>query len=313
MEDKFCSQCGISLVPLDKPYLSKKCNECEKTVYYVRYSEGGGIKIEDGESFTIPGNFFQLSLHPSSKGKLFRTGLPFFLKQLFIGDHPKSGEEIFDYANKQKEVASEILGESHLLKDYNLDDEKDSKKAYEVLEKNQFSRDWHATTMGAFSEVVKESIEEGDSKKAAWAGYMLGTTRGLTLVTEETFENTLWRGYLANQVVYEAAAATVQNPSEAEAIKKLEPLFRKLDEATLHAWVESNLPIGPRIGVTKLPEEILVPLAKWHLASLQKEKESLTTNKKEKRADTEMKIKWLALGISATGVFFGALKIFGLV
>ena len=311
MEDKFCSKCGISLVPLDKPYLSSKCDECGKTAYYVRYSEGGGIKIEDGESFTIPGNFFQLSLDPSSKGKLFRTGLPFFLKQLFIGNPPKGEDEIVEYANKKKEVASEILEKSHLLHEYNLDDEEDSKKAYEVLEKNQFSREWHATTMGAFSEVVKESIDEGNSKKAAWAGYMLGTTRGLTLVTENTFENTLWRGYLANQVVYEAAAASVQTPGEAEAIKKLEPLFRKLDEATLHAWVESNLPIGPRIGVNKLPEEILVPLAKWHLASLQKEKEALATNKKEKRADTEMKIKWLALGVSATGVLFAALKVLG--
>lgn len=311
MEDKFCSKCGISLAPIDKPYLSKKCDECEKTAYYVRYSKGGGIKIEDGENFTIPGNFFQLSLDPSSNGKLFRTVLPFFLKQLFIGGHPKDRDEILDYANQKKEVASEILEKSHILQDYNLNNEEDSKKAYKVLEKNQFSREWHATTMGAFSKVVKESIDEGDSKKAAWAGYMLGTTRGLTLVTEDTFENTLWRGYLANQVVYEAAAAAVQNPGEAEAIKKLETLFRKLDEATLHAWVESNLPIGPRIGVTKLPEEILVPLAKWHLASLQKEKASLTTDREEKRADNEMKIKWLALGVSATGVLFGALKIFG--
>lgn len=317
MDENFCSKCGISLVPLEKPYLSRKCGECEKIGYYIRYSEGGGIKIEDGESFTIPGKFFQLSLDPSSNGKLFRTGLPIYLEKLFIGEHPKDENEIVEYAIKEKEVATEILEKSQFLQDYNLNNEQDCKKAYKEIEKKQFSREWHATTMGTFSTVVQEAINEENAKKAAWAGYMLGTTRSLTLVTEKTFENTLWRGYLANQVVYEAATAAMQTPGEAEAIKKLESLFRKLDEATLHAWVESNLPIGPRIGVQQLPEEILLPLAKWHLASLQKEKEELAHNKKEQRADKELKIKWLTLGISAAsvlfGLIFGALKVLGVV
>ena len=244
---------------------------------------------------------------------MFRSGLPFYLKQLFIADHPKDENEIIDCANRKKEDATSILESSESLQEYDLDDDEDCKKAYEKITEKQYSREWYAMAMGTYSTIVKDAIDEENSKKAAWAGYMLGTTRGLTLVSERLFENTLWRGYLANQVVYEVTAAAMQTPGEAEAIKKLEPLFRKIDEATLHAWIESNLPIGPRIGVKQLPEQILLPLAKWHLASLQKEKEEIVNNKKEYRADNELKIKWLALGISAAGGVFGVLKVLGFV
>lgn len=71
--DKFCGKCGVSLVPLNVPYLSRKCEKCNKTAYYVRYDkEDGGIKIEKGENFTIPKDYIQMSLDPSSRGKLFR-------------------------------------------------------------------------------------------------------------------------------------------------------------------------------------------------------------------------------------------------
>ncbi len=142
---------------------------------------------------------------------------------------------------------------------------------------------------------------------------MLGTTRGLTIVTEPLFEQTLWRGYLANQVVYEAAAAASQTPAEAESIKQLEPLFRKLDEVTLHTWVESGLQIGPRIGVKRLPEEILAALAKWHLASFQREREQARLAASERRATWELRIKWMTLGLTTAGVIFTALKLFGFV
>lgn len=249
MEERYCSQCGCSLVPLDTPHVSSKCDTCGKTAYYVRYSDdGSGIKVEKGESFTIPKGFIQISLDPASKTKLFRSGLPFYLKQLFISGYPKEPDELIGFAEKTKEWSDNILEESDLLKKYDLNDEAEGKKAYEKLTENQQSREWHAMSMGAFSGIVQDAIDESDLKKAAWAGYMLGTTRSLTLVTDSIFENTLWRGYLANQVVYETAAAAMQTPGESEAIKKLEPLFRRLDEATLHAWVESGLPI--RSGVT---------------------------------------------------------------
>jgi hypothetical protein len=211
-----------------------------------------------------------------------------------------------------KEYADTLLKNSKRLGGLSLDKENDAKLAIERLKEDQQSQDWHAMTMGAFAESVTESINEKDALKAAWSGYMLGTVRGLTIVTDPLFEQTLWRGYLANQVVYEAAAAASQTPGEAEAIKKLEPLFRKLDEATLHTWVESKLPIGARIGVKALPEEILSALAKWHLASFQREREETVRTASERRANWELRIKWLTLGVAATGALFTGLKLVGL-
>jgi hypothetical protein len=274
--------------------------------------DGTGIQIEKGERFTIPAGFIQISLDPASRGKLFRPGLSFLLKQLFVGNHPKQPSEMGSFTQGVKEYADTLLKNSKRLGGLSLDKENDAKLAIERLKEDQQSQDWHAMTMGAFAESVTESINEKDALKAAWSGYMLGTVRGLTIVTDPLFEQTLWRGYLANQVVYEAAAAASQTPGEAEAIKKLEPLFRKLDEATLHTWVESKLPIGARIGVKALPEEILSALAKWHLASFQREREETVRTASERRANWELRIKWLTLGVAATGALFTGLKLVGL-
>jgi hypothetical protein len=268
------------------------------------------MKIEKGEKYTIPKGFIKLSLNPTSTGRLYRHGLPFLLNQLFYANHPNQPENIKECATSIKQWSATIIKNSGLVKGLNLEDEKEAEKALEILSKHNLSHDWRALEMGGYVDILVEAIEENDPQKAAWAGYMLGTSRGLTIVTEPLFENTLWQGYLANQVVYEAAAATMHTPGEAEAIRKLEPIFRRLDEATLHTWVESGLPIGPRIGVKNLPEQILLPLAKWHLASLQKKKEQDLKSKSEKRAEWELKIKWLAVGISATGLILGAIKVF---
>lgn len=312
--ERYCSQCGRSIVPLNVPHLSAECADCGKTIHFVRTAPNGvGIQVEKGERFSIPAGFIQLSLDPASRGKLFRPGLSFLLKQFFIGSHPKQPADIASFIQELRDQADALLKSSKCLTGLDLDNESDAKIAIEKLKENQDSQEWHAMTMGAFSQSVNEAIDENDALKAAWSGYMLGTIRGLTIVTEPLFEQTLWRGYLANQVVYEAAAAASQTPGEAEAIKKLEPLFRNLDEATLHTWVESKLPIGPRIAVKGLPEEILSALAKWHLASFQREREQTLRNASERRATWELRLKWLTLGLAAASGIFTILKLVGLV
>lgn len=312
--ERYCAQCGRSLIPLDVPHLSAECADCGKTIHFVRTApDGTGIQVEKGERFTIPAGFIQLSLDPASRGKLFRPGLSFLLKQFFIGNYPKEPKDFVSFAKILNDEADAILKNSERLKGLDLDKEVDAKAAIEKLKEDQESRDWHAMIMGAFSQSVTEAIEKKDALSAAWSGYMLGIVRGLTIVTEPLFEQTLWRGYLANQVVYEAAAAATQTPGEAEAIKRLEPLFRKLDEATLHTWVESKLPIGPRIGVKGLPEEILSALAKWHLASFQREREQAIRNASERRANWELRLKWMTFGLAVAGAIFSGLKLVGLV
>lgn len=312
--ERYCTRCGRSLIPLDVPHLSAECADCGKMVHFVRTTpDGTGIQVEKGEQLTIPPGFIQISLDPASRGQLFRPGLSFLLKQFFIGDCPQEPKDFVSFVKILNEEAEAILKNSERLKGLDLDKEVGAKAAIEKLKENKESRDWHGMTMGAFCQSVTEAIDKKDALSAAWSGYMLGIVRGLTIVTEPLFEQTLWRGYLANLVVYEAAAAASQTPGEAEAIKRLEPLFRKLDEATLHTWVESKLPIGPRIGVKGLPEEILSALAKWHLASFQREREQAIRNASEHRAKWELRLKWMTFGALIAGAIFTVLKHFGLV
>jgi hypothetical protein len=230
---------------------------------------------------------------------------------MFMNEYPVQPVDVVEFAGKLGNEADNILKNSERLKGLDLEDESDAEAAMKIIEEDPNARDWHAAMMGSFSQMVAEAITEKDILKAAWSGYMLATLRGLTIVTEPLFEQTLWRGYLANQVVYEAASAASQTPGEAEAIKKLEPLFRRLDEATLHTWVESKLPIGPRIGVKGLPEEVITALAKWHLASFQREREQALRAAGEGRAKWDMRLKWMTFGLAVASAIFSILKLLG--
>lgn len=311
--ERFCGYCARSLVPLEAPHLSSDCTKCGRTAYYVRHDpETGGIKVEAGERFTIPAGFIQLSLEPNSRGKLFRPGLPFLLKQFFLSAHPRSKADVPEFLKSLEAEADAILKASPLLKDLDLDNDSDAQKGWERIREKTDGREFHAASLGSFVKVSEEALEQNDALQAAWAAYMAGTVRGLTIVTEPLFEQTLWRGYLANDVVYEAISAASRTPAEAEAMKKLAPLFQKLDEMTLHAWVESKLPIGPRIGVKNLPEELLTALAKWHLSSFQRQREDLVRAKAESRATLEMRLKWLSFGLAIPTAIIAILKFAGI-
>lgn len=114
---------------------------------------------------------------------------------------------------------------------------------------------------------------------------------GLSIASKSIFEQIMWRGNLASQVVYEAAVAASHTPAEAEAIKKLQPFFQQLDEPTSHAWVESGLPMGPRIGVVGLPEELLRTSAKFQLPTIKRERGEVQQAEKDWREESGQQAK----------------------
>jgi hypothetical protein len=312
--DKFCPQCGRSRLPLSVPHLSTECKECGRTVHFIRPGENGeGIRVEAGERFTIPDGWITLSLEPTSRGKLFRSGLPFLLNQFFIGK-PPTEDSITQFVDDVEKDFDSYIEKTEAAKGLNIATEEGAKELMARLEKDKQSRDWYIFAAAMFCGGIKGSIENSNAQRAAWAGYMLGTFRGLSIVTEPVFEETLWRGYLANEVVYEAAAAAGnRSPAELEALKKLEPLFQRFDETTLHALVDSGLPIGPKINVKYLPEELLRALAKHQLATRERERqetrqaekdkrEEERLGKKDRREEIELRIRWATIGATVAGV-----------
>jgi hypothetical protein len=264
--------------------------------------------VREEDRFIIPKGFIRISLDPSTGGKLFRSGLPFFLKQLFLAGTPDSPEGLRNLMEAYRQEADTILKGSDLLRDLNFDSKDIGEQVFSRLKEHDTKREWWAFLMGASSDLALDALDLGDLHRFAWAVHRATVCRSMVVATEPVFEQTLWRGYVANQVVYEAAAAAVQTPAEAEAIRALRPLFERLDEATLHAWVESGLPIGPRLGVSALAEAVLAALAKWHLELFERRRQEEKAKREERRAVRELRIKWLTLGVAIGGMILAILK-----
>jgi hypothetical protein len=306
--EKFCPQCGKSTLPLTVPHISADCKDCGRTVHFVRRGENGeGIHAHPGERLTIPAGHIQFSLQPTPNGKLFRYGLSFLLNQLFVNKVPAE-DGVVQFVEEIQEGFENHIEKTEAAKGLDLSTQEGFDELATRLENNKQSRDWYVFIAATFCAAMKSAIKENDAQRAAWAGYMMSTFRGLSIVTEPLFEETLWRGYLANEVVYEAAAAAGnRSPAELEALKKLGPLFETFDEVTLHALIDSGLPIGPKINVKHLPEELLKAFAKHQLSTRERKRQEAKEldkerrdedrhRKKDRREEIELRIKWAGIG-----------------
>jgi hypothetical protein len=276
----------------------------------------GGITIKTGDRFTIPAGWMQISLAPTSRGKLFRPGLKFLLRWLFYAGQPKDADDIANMLKRYEDTADQILKACPLLKEFDLDTPEGAKPAFELLEKDKSTREWHAVLLGTFSKVAADAIAANDTSKAVWAMYHAAQAHAVVVTTEPVFEQTLWRGYLANQIVYEAAAAAASTPAEAEAIKKLEPVFQRLDESALHVLVHSGEPIGPRLGVKLLSEPRLKALAEYHLKLTERRRADEIRAKDDAKFVRDLRTKWAGIGagivVAACGGAWTVLRALGI-
>lgn len=101
------------------------------------------------------------------------------------------------------------------------------------------------------------------------------------------FEETLWQGHQAHIFLTKVQDASVQTPAQAQAIEKLQPLFERQTEITLHTWVEDEKLIGERIGVSGLPEETLRAMAKYYLKQFERNRQDALQTKEDKRKEEE--------------------------
>ena len=314
--ERFCSRCGDSLVPLDRPHVARQCAECGKTKHLVEMSPGGGITIRGGDKFTIPANWLQISLSPTSRGKLARPGLKFLLRQFFYSGEPKDASDLGTLLKRYEDTADQILKDCTLLKGLDQDTPEGAEATLHILQKDKTSREWHAVLLGTFAKMVSDAIAANSTNEAAWAMYHAAQAHAMVVATEPTFEQTLWRGYVANQVVYEAAVAAASTPAEAEAIKTLEPLFNRLSESTLFAWINSGEPIGPRLGVKSLSEPLLRALGQWHLAQAERKRADDIRASEDARSARELRVKWVGVGatvgIALCGGVWTVLRAFGI-
>jgi hypothetical protein len=301
--ERFCSQCGVSLIPLEVPHTSSTCSTCGRMRHYVRPGKDGkGMQIEVGETVTLPAGWLTLSFDPAlACGRLSRAGVPFLLKQLFTAGMPEKPADLVGSIDLLREQWQKDLEQSDKLAGIRLDTPAGGDLAFKRLEEEKDSHEWHVLMKDLSADVALDAVGEKDALKAAHAGLYTGLFHGLSVVTEPYFQEMIWRGYVAGLTIHESGEAAGHVPGEAEALQELDPVFKNLGEATLRTWVDSNSPIGPRIGIGSISEPVLLARAKWHLEVFKREREEQTARRAESRAKSELWIKWLTLGLAIGG------------
>ncbi|GAA4358182.1 hypothetical protein GCM10023165_52860 [Variovorax defluvii] len=297
LPERYCGYCAASLIPLEVPHTSADCATCGKRRHEVRHGEGGkGIKIEAGETFTIPQGWPTISFDPKkANGQLSRYGVPFLLQQFFLSWAPPNSEELIAKVEAAFENWQTELQASDKLAGIDLQASGGAEQAWERLKDDRESWEFHMFSKCVSAVLTQEAVRTNDAQAAAHAALFMGLQHGLSIVAEPYLEETIWRGYQAGLAIHESSAAADHVPGEVEALAELDPLFRQVGEPTLRTWLDSGATLGPRLGITKLPESLLVARAKWHVEEFKREREERAKFPAERRAWWDLTLKWLTL------------------
>jgi hypothetical protein len=246
---RFCEQCGRNLIPPDFPHVERPCAECGRSLYGIEPGEGGkGIKVREGDKLTFPAGSLKLSLDRSkATGRFAKLGIAWFVTHLLAGDIPSDPEELENYLTKCEEEADAVLWASEKLKELDLDDEDDAKRALDIPEQDRTSIEWWAMLLGALVADVRERMSSNDTPPAIVSALRLQASWSM-LVFKQSLEEHVWTGYKHTALIYDIASASATTNEEAEKIRGLRPPFAELEEDVLHAWVESDADIGRASG-----------------------------------------------------------------
>jgi hypothetical protein len=130
---------------------------------------------------------------------LFKSGLGWFAKLIFVEDI-KSESDLDDLLAGTEKYADEILRDSELLKDLDLDSEADGPAGYERIQQDQSTKEWWALLVGTFNAVVRDAIQENNARKAAWAMRASERARAMC-VFKIHLEEVVWMGHSASRLV----------------------------------------------------------------------------------------------------------------
>lgn len=198
-----CPACGnwIEITDLSGPYVIRTCLSCGSKFNLREPGKNGhGIRIKKGDQFVFPKNSIKISANPlKGTGQLTKYGLDWFAKEIFINDLRRE-EQIHGILTDTESECDEILGASKILKDLDLDSEKDAEEVFERLKSNQTSAEWWAFLTGTFNAIVKDAVEENNSQKAAWAMRASEKCRAM-YIFKNNLEEVVWMGHSARRIV----------------------------------------------------------------------------------------------------------------
>lgn len=307
-DPKFCDQCGHSLLPLAVPHVERPCADCGKSVFLVARGEGGkGIQVREGDKFTIPAGWLTMSLDPAkATGMFYRFGVTWFVTQLLAGELPSQPDDVEGYLERLKTNADSILEGSQRLSHLGLEDEKDAEKVIEILKAESDTAEWWAFLMGTFASTLLDELHGGASPTVILHTVRMQAAHSM-LVFKQNLEEHVWTGYKHTKLIYNIASASARTPEDAEKIQALRPLFSRLEEDVLHAWVEGDVEIGPRISVSDVDEVLLKGLAKYHLSVFERRRQESALERENSSLVWSNRIAAAGVGAALASVVIGAL------
>jgi hypothetical protein len=162
---------------------------------------GIGIKVENGDQFVIPHNWFKIHANPlKGTGQLTKHGLAWFAKLLFLEDLPQKKDGIEVEINKIDKHCDEFLRKSALLNGLDIENPDHGPKIFDILKESQESAEWWAALVGLFNNLTKNAIQENNAQKAAWAMACSERCRSM-LIFKQDLEEVVWMGHSARRIV----------------------------------------------------------------------------------------------------------------
>jgi hypothetical protein len=314
LEERYCSHCGHSVVPLNKPHVERPCATCGRKFYVIELGKDGkGIKVRKGDKFTIPAASIRMSLDPKISNQFYRPGLLWFVQMLIAARQPKSVAELDSLLDYYIELGEGHLRKSPILEGLDIDSEEDGEEIWNRLSDDKSKQEFFAGLMSAMARSVKESISNinaespVDAHKIALHMYYATLAHSLLTVKDKHFEEILWQGYQAYKFLTKVDDASAQTPAEVQALKKLQTLFEKQDEAVLHIWLTDGRPIGPRLGIEGIPEETLRAQCEYYHDQFERRRREERQAKEDEHEGRELKIKYVGVGAVAATAFISVI------
>lgn len=192
--DAPCPVCGG---PHEQPsvlHAWSPCEACGNPVYTIPGPDG--LRIEEGQSVTLPAGAIQFSLDRGlSSGTFSRVGVTWFVEQLMLQYKPTEPESLSGVLATMESGVEALLQNSDLLADLDLQVEGDAETAVERAMGQRNSKEfWAFGVMGFIRDLRGQIDANPDSVGAAAAALRLGLVQGM-LVYISQLEPYVWQAY----------------------------------------------------------------------------------------------------------------------
>ena len=199
-----CEQCKhlIDVDDLSTPYVIRTCQICSRKINLREPGDNGqGIKIEEGDQFTVPAGFFKISANPlKGTGSLTRAGLAWFAELIFVEQLDRTPENFISRLKKNDEYCDSILKSSDLIEDLDIENPDHGDLIIQKLSSNKNSLEWWGLLFSIFNSMAEKAIENNDAKQAAWAMGTAERCRSMC-VFKESLEEVVWMGHSARRII----------------------------------------------------------------------------------------------------------------